>query len=240
MRRSVSAAGAAVALFLHSAPGPAQVSVPASMGKDILQNVVFGSVKNQLIGSLAGMGCKGPSIAGLAASARAGGAGAAVPTLDPAAMQKAMEMVQQQVAQGRMSQEQAAMAQKMITQMQGASQPLSREETLAVFDDLAGLGILSDSMRSEAKDCIALAAPGSGDSIGAAAATMKNVVMPAARQGKERMANLSPEEQKQLADGMVDALNSASDADRKAFFDGLGIGFFPAPVVEQVRGRVKP
>src|SRR5882672_6577571 len=35
------------------------------------------------------------------------------------------------------------------------------------------------------------------------------------------MANLSPEEQKQLADGMVDALNSASDADRKAFFDGL-------------------
>jgi hypothetical protein len=36
---------------------------------------------------------------------------------------------------------------------------------------------------------------------------------------------------------MVDALNSASPADRKAFFDGLGAGFFPPAVVEQVRAR---
>jgi hypothetical protein len=54
------------------------------------------------------------------------------------------------------------------------------------------------------------------------------------------MAATSPEEQKQLADGMVDALNSASPSDRKSFFDGMGLGFFPAPVVEQVRARVKP
>jgi hypothetical protein len=54
------------------------------------------------------------------------------------------------------------------------------------------------------------------------------------------MASASPEEQKQLADGMVDALNSASPADRKAFFDGLGLGFFPPAVVDQVRAQVKP
>jgi hypothetical protein len=99
--------------------------------------------------------------------------------------------------------------------------------------------MINDAMRSEAKDCIALAPPGSGDQLGAAGALLKNTVIPAARDAKERIASASPDEQKQLADGMVEALNSASPADRKAFFDGLGLGFFPAPVVDQVRARVK-
>jgi hypothetical protein len=148
-------------------------------------------------------------------------------------------MMQQQ---GRsMSPEQQAMVQNAMAQMQGAmSKPLSREETKAVFDELADIGMINDKMRSEAKDCIALAPPGAGDQVGAAGALLKNTVIPAARQAKERMAAASPEEQKQLADGMVEALNSASSEDRKAFFDGMGLGFFPAPVVEQVRARVKP
>jgi uncharacterized Ntn-hydrolase superfamily protein len=95
-------------------------------------------------------------------------------------------------------------------------------------------------MRSEAKDCVTYAAPGTGDSIGAAGAMLKNMVLPAARQAKERMAAATPEEQSQLVDGMVEALNSASPGERKAFFDGLGLGFFPPAVVEQVRARVKP
>jgi hypothetical protein len=159
--------------------------------------------------------------------------------MDPAMMQKAMEMMQQQGRQ--MTPEQQMMMKNAMAQMQGAmAQPLSREETAAVFDDLADIGMINDKMRSEAKDCIALAPPGSGDQVGAAGALLKNTVIPAARQAKERMASASPEEQKQLADGMVDALNSASAADRKAFFDGLGAGFFPPAVVEQVRTRVKP
>ncbi len=163
--------------------------------------------------------------------------------MDPAMMQKAMEMAQQQSgARGRqMTPEQQAMMQNAMAQMQGAmAQPLSREETKAVFDDLADLGLLTDSMRSEAKDCITLAPPGSGDQLGAAGAMLKNVVIPPARDAKERMAAASPDEQKQLADGMVEALNSASAADRKAFFEGFGSGFFPPAVVEQVRARVKP
>jgi hypothetical protein len=252
----------AFALLACSAPASAQAPILFSMGKQILQNMVFGSVKNELIGSLAGMGCKDAAIAGLAAAASAGGrAGAAraltgqgassgptamrampagaggMGAMDPAMMQKAMEMAQQQSG-GRMTPEQQAMMQSAMTQMQGAmAQPLSRTETAAVFDELADLGLMSDSMRSEAKDCIALAPPGTGDSLGAAGAMLKNMVLPAARQAKERMAALTPEEQKQLAEGMVDALNSASPADRKAFFDGLGAGFFPPAVVEQVRGR---
>jgi hypothetical protein len=261
-----------------AAPALAQVppTMLASLGKQILQNVVFGSLKTQLFGSLADMGCKGATIAGLAAAASTGragatraltseaagsargpaamragtGGGAGMPptmppsmtgtgAMDPAMMQKAMEMMQQQGRQ--MTPEQQMMMQNAMAQMQGAmAQPLSREETAAVFDDLVDIGMINDKMRSEAKDCIALAPPGSGDQVGAAGALLKNTVIPAARQAKERMASASPEEQKQLADGMVDALDSASAADRKAFFDGLGAGFFPPAVVEQVRTRVKP
>jgi hypothetical protein len=263
-----------IALLACSPYGAAQVppSMIASLGKQILQNLVFGSVKNELIGSLAGMGCKGAAIAGLAAAADAGGgAGAAraltggmrptpsggmamrsagpasmppgmggMGAMDPATMQKAMEMMQQQSG-GRMSPEQQAMMQKAMAQMQGAmAQPLSRDETKAVFDEMGELGLLTAQMRDEAKDCITYAPPGAGDSLGGAGAMIKTTVLPAARQAKERMAAATPEEQKQLADGMVDALNSASAADRKAFLDGLGAGFFPAPVVEQVRARVKP
>jgi len=105
---------------------------------------------------------------------------------------------------------------------------------------MAEIGLLTDRMRDEAKDCITYAPPAAGNSLGGAGAMIKNMVLPAARQAKERMAAASPEELSQLADGMVDALNSASAADRKAFLDGFGSGFFPAPVIEQVRGRVKP
>ena len=286
MRPTRCAAGTTLVLACLALPAAAFAQVPptmiASLGKQILQNLIFGSVKSELIGSLAGMGCKGAAIAGLAAAADAGGAAGAtraltggvrpssptgaamrsagpggMPTgmsgiggigamggggaMDPAMMQKAMEMMQQQNGQARMSPEQMAMVQKAMGQLQGAmSQPLSREETKAVFDEMAELGLLTDSMRSEAKDCITYAAPGTGDSIGAAGAMLKNTVLPAARQAKERMAAATPEEQQQLADGMVEALDSASAADRKAFFDGMGLGFFPAPVVEQVRARVKP
>jgi hypothetical protein len=257
-----------IALLACPLHGVAQVppTMVASLGKQILQNLIFGSVKNELIGSLAGMGCKGATIAGLAAAANAGGGagaaraltGGARPTpsggmairsagpggmppgmggmgaMDPATMQKAMEMMQQQSG-GRMSPEQQA----MMAQIQGAmAQPLSREESKAVFDEMAGMGLITDKMRDEAKECITYAPPGAGDSLGGASAMIKTTVLPAARQAKERMAAATPEEQKQLADGMVEALNSASAADRKAFLDGLGAGFFPAPVVEQVRARV--
>jgi hypothetical protein len=266
-----------LALLAIPASGISQVppTMVASLGKQILQNVVFGSLKNELFGSLADMGCKGATVAGLAAAAstgragatraltsqlggssrgpvamRAAGGGAGMPptvppgmagmgAMDPAMMQKAMEMMQQQGRQ--MTPEQQAMTQNVMAQMQGATaQPLSRTETAAVFDDLADLGLINEKMRGEAKDCIALAPPGAGDQLGSTGAMLKNMVIPAAQEAKSRMAAASPEEQKQLADGMADALKSASAEDRKAFYDGLGLGFFPPAVVDQVRAQVKP
>jgi hypothetical protein len=255
-----------LAALALAAPGLAQVppTMIASLGKQILQNLVFGSLKGELFGALADMGCKGSTIAGLAAAASTGRAGASrmvtsqaragnkgpvamapagMGAMDPAMMQKMMEMMQQQSG-GRapqMTPQQQQMMAQMMSQMQGAmAQPMSRAETAAVFDDLADLGLLNDKMRAEAKDCIALAPPGAGDQIGATGTMLKNTVIPAARDAKERMAATTPEEQKELADAMVEALNSASASDRKAFFDGLGLGFFPPAVVDQVRAQVKP
>jgi|SRR5215472_13264721 len=242
MRPSASAATAiSLAALLYAVPGATQAPQLASMAKQILQDVAFGSVKNELIGSLAGMGCKGSTIAGLAAAAGASQAPRAnMGGMDPAAMQRAIEMAQKQMGV-QITPEQQAQMRKAMTQMQTASsQPLSPMETAVVFDELADLGLVSDSMRKEAKDCISTAPPGSTDSLGSAGAMMRSTVLPAARQAKARMANLSPDEHKQLADGIVEALNSASPAERKAFFDGIGLGFFPAPVVEQVKARVKP
>ena len=183
------------ALFLaclaFSAATCAQVTLVASLGKQILQNVVFGSVKNQLIGGLAGMGCKGSAIAGLAAAAGAGSA-ARIPTgmpgpsfagaaarpagpagtlagtgaADPAAMQKAMEMMQQR---GATSPEQQAMMQNAMAPLRSAmAQPLSRDETKAVFDEMAEIGLLTDRMRDEAKDCITYAPPAAGSNMSGA------------------------------------------------------------------------
>jgi hypothetical protein len=279
MRRSLYAVVAVLvlALLIRATPGSAVVTVIASLGKEILQNVVFGSVKNEFIGSLSGMGCKGAALAGListASSARGGLPGAMIPggqlpsaggmgmgaaraggvpsgampmigmgAMDPVMMSQ-MAKLQQQMGgamPGRpaMSPEQMAKMQEAMATMQGAmAQPLSREETMAVFDELAFLGLLTEPMRAEARDCIALAPPGAGDSIGVAGAMLKTMVLPALRQAKERMAALSLEEQQQLADGMLEALNNASPGDRKAFLEGFGAGFFPPSVVEQVRAKV--
>jgi H+/gluconate symporter-like permease len=51
MRRSLVVAMVALALaaLVQAAPGPAQVAIATSLGKQILQNVVFGSVKSELI-----------------------------------------------------------------------------------------------------------------------------------------------------------------------------------------------
>src|SRR5262245_35170310 len=189
-------------ILLVAASAFAQVP-PAALGKQILQNVALGSVRNELIGSLAGMGCKGPTLSALAATAtgpRGGG-------IDPATMQAAMEMAQQQMAaQGRqLTPQQQALMQKAMQNMQTASaQPLSPLETTAVFDELRDLGLINDSLRKEANACISSAPPGSADAVGSAGAMLRSTVLPAARQAKARMATLTSEEQKQLTEGIVE------------------------------------
>jgi len=151
-------------------------------------------------------------------------------------MQKAMEMMQQQ--NGRMTPEQMAMMQKTMGQMQGAaSQPLSREETKAVFDEMAAMGLLTDTLRDEAKDCITYAPPGAGDSLGGAGRCSRTRY--SRRRGRRRSA--WPRRHRRSRSSSPTAWSTRSirlpPPTARRFLDGFGSGFFPAPVVEQVRAR---
>src|SRR5262252_6278778 len=119
MQRSLPASSAlALAVLVHGGAAHAQAQMSmVAMAKQILQNVAFGSVKNELIGSLAGMGCKGSTIASLAASASAASRPRAnMGGMDPAAMQRAVEMAQKQMGI-QITPEQQAQMRKAMTQM---------------------------------------------------------------------------------------------------------------------------
>jgi len=307
--RIASLASMACALSLAFAPAqtPAVVPLVAGLGKQILQNMIFGQVKTQLIGSLAQMGCKGakvvslfseaeqksllrrgppgggammpPTLADTMPSARDGSLsppGGALPrsaTGSPGAMPETVQLSGRQITGGplppgmsrvgpyvmpdmpdmtaRMQQqagayagarppmtpEQAQRASATMDQgRQALSQPpLSRAETLGVFGELKDMGVLSDDLYAEARDCIQLAPDSAAQQLGHTGALFKTMVLPQLAEMRGKLAALPPDQQQQLADEMSQALREAKPADRIAFRDGLGNGFFPPAVLKQVR-----
>jgi hypothetical protein len=266
--RAALIAAIVAAALATSLPSHAVLPVVAALGKQFLKDMLIDGVKSQLIGSLAGMGCKGAATASLLASTgnpRAALSGAlavpgAMPTM-PAGMPampamaaggRAMDPAQANVAMQQlmgsragampampaMSPDQAAqMAHAMQAMQQAMAQPLSRAETLQVFDEMSDLGLLSPAMRAEARDCVTLAPPGAN--VGMAGAMLKNMMLPQLRTARETMASLTPEERTQLADEIVEGLKEASPEDRKTFQDGFGLGFFPPDVVERVKTKLR-
>lgn len=326
LRRSFAHALAALALAALPAAGVAVVPLLIGLGKQIVQDMVLNAVRHELIGSLAGMGCKGARLAGLIATAsaihgagglgggfagmaRGGMAGAggvpmppgmpagapgmpagmpsgapAMPTGMPsgapgmptgaagmpagaagmpagmpagaAGMPGAMrgvpaggpvvamqgggpdmsQMMAVMQARSGMTPEQMARTQETMAKMQRAMEhPLTRPETLEVFAELKGLGLLTDAMHDEARDCVLLAPMGSDRALGQTGAVVKELILPQLRETKARLASLGPDEQEELARGIAEALREASPADRKVFDEGLGLGFFPKAVVERAR-----
>jgi hypothetical protein len=127
----------------------------------------------------------------------------------------------------------------MVAMQQAMSQPLSRTETLAVFDELAALGVMTPAMQSEMRDCVMLAPPSASASLGMTGALMKNMMLPQLRSAREQMANLQPEQREQLATEIAQAMKDASPEDRKAFQEGFGVGFFPPDVVSAVKAKLR-
>jgi hypothetical protein len=156
-------------------------------------------------------------------------------------MAELMAQMQRQ-AGGRgqqMTPEQMERASQVMGQMQDSmAHPLTRAETLEVFDQLRGMGMLPDDMYAEARDCIMLADESASQGIGATGAMFKSVVLPQLVDMKAKLAALPPEHKEQLAEQLVEALHEASPADRKAFREGLGKSFFPPEVIEKVGNRV--
>ena len=281
MRRSVLfACRVTVSLSIVLLPLTGHAVLPiAVFGKEFLRNVIFGQAKDQLIGSLAGMGCKGARLASLIASVDsaktfAGGGmprgmpgavpgGAKLPesgmmmprgmVVPPgvggaagmpesqmrALMQGGMPNPAMMPSMSEMSPEQATQMQNAMAAMQQAMEhPLSRAETIAVFDEMASLGLMTNEMRGQVRECIELAPSESVQSVGMAGAMVKSMMLPALRDAKQTMNNLTPAEQGELADALVDGLKQSSAKDRQVFLEGFGAGFFPAPVVAKVRARI--
>lgn len=239
-------------MFALLAPAPTHAALPlALLGKQIVKQMIIDTVKGQLLGSLADMGCRGAALAGAlstldtartrpadALRGLAGGAagGIAAPSMDPAQMAALMNAAQGAPGMPAMTPEQQAQMQQALAMMQAAmAAPLSRAETVAVFDELAALGVMAPGMVAEARDCVTLAPPGSDRTVGIAGAMIKQTVLPALREAKAQLAALSPEEQDQLVAAMTEELRQASDEDRQAFFAGVGSGFFPPGVLDRVR-----
>lgn len=265
MAHRIAARPFAVAAALALAcGGPAHGALPlvAGLGKTLLKDLLFDGVKSQLIGSLAGTGCKGAAVASLlspggvkraavqalapAVPGVSQAAGIGLPMMpgggaDAAQMTALMQQMAGRMGPSAMSPEAMAQLQAQMPALQQMlqQQPLSRAETATVFDELAELGVMTPAMQSELRDCLMLAPPGAGDTIGMSAAMLKNMVLPQLRAAREQMANLQPQEREQLADDLTAALAEASLEDRKAFLDGFGAGFFPRDVVDAVRAKTR-
>jgi len=141
-------------------------------------------------------------------------------------------------SRGTLTPEQMQKSAAVMDQMQDAmAHPLSRAETLTVFDELQGMGMLTADMHAQARECILLAPESAAQAIGGSGAMFKSVVLPALGDMQARLAALPPDQQQQLVDQLSQALREAKPADRKAFRDGLGAGFFPPAVLHQLRAR---
>jgi len=235
-------------------PVHAALPIVAGLGKQLVQNLLLDGVKSQLLGSLSNMGCKGAAVASLLTPGGARQAllsqampgmampGMSMPGLPGGAESAQMQALMQQAMAGRLPAG-AAMSPEMMSQLgaaqQAMSQPLSRSETAAVFDELAELGVMTPAMQSELRDCLTLAPPNATAALGMSGALFKNMVLPQLRLAREQMANLQPEEREQLANDIVEAMKEASPEDRKAFQQGFGQGFFPREVVDAVKLKMR-
>lgn len=141
-------------------------------------------------------------------------------------------------SRGTLTPEQMQKSAAVMDQMQEAmAHPLSRAETLGVFDELQGMGMLTEDMHAQARECILLAPESAAQAIGGTGAMFKSVLLPQLAEMRGRLAALPPDQQQQLADELSRALREAKPADRKAFREGLGAGFFAPAVLQQVRAR---
>ena len=125
---------------------------------------------------------------------------------------------------------------QMTRLMQAMSQPLSPPETLAVMDEMAGIGLLSKAMQAELKECMVLvptAAPALGMGMG-----MMRTMLPQLRQAREQLHALSPEEQDELVAVLVPEMKALGADERKTLLGFLDGGFFPKRVADGLRAQL--
>ena len=254
----------AVALALLPVTSNALAPALLFMVKQIAQQAATSMIKNALLSSLAGMGCKGialtnaintldvrkggglagvgavpgmpagMSMPGMPGAAGLGGAGALPPDLE-GAMRDRMPSVDRLPAGAINDPRQAAM---MARVQQSMAQPLTLPETLATIDDMTALGFFPKAMQAEFKECLQLV-PASVPAVGMAMGILKPMI-PQLRQAREQMHALSPAEQDEVAAALVQEVQPMPAAQRTAFVEHLDSGFFPERIAAAVKRKLQP
>lgn len=266
LRRCALTFGVALALL----PATSNALAPALlfMVKQIAQQAATSMLKDALLSSLSGMGCKGIALTNAINTldlrkggglAGVGAAAAMVPGM-PAGMQMpGMPMVGmpgvpsnlppefESAMRARMpSADQLAQgigsdprqAEMMARVQQSMAQPLTLPETLATIDDMTSLGFFPKAMQAEFKECLQLV-PASVPAVGMAMGIFKPMI-PQLRQAREQLHALSPAEQDEVAAALVQEVQPMPAAQRTAFVEHLDSGFFPARIAAAVKRKLQP
>jgi len=206
-------------------PSAALAPVIAMLARQLVEQAITSLIKDTLLNSLSGMGCKGIALSN------------ALNTLDGArpglGSLSGMSMPAMMPADMALDPEQLAMMQDAQTAL---ANPLSPPETVATIDELAELGFLPAEVQTELKECMVLVlvfVPALGMSMG-----MFKPMVPQLREARDQMRALSPAEQDELAGAMAEELQAVPADDRKAFIESLDGGFFPSRVSEGVKLRL--
>ncbi len=278
----------AVTLVIVPARSDAIAPVLLIMLRQIAQDVAKSVLKDALLSSLSGMGCKGialanalealdlrrglgggggigaiaglgrglpqmppgmagvsgmpgmpsmPSMAGLGgigAMAGMGGVGAGAMTPEMAAKMSAlMPGLGQMPAGAGLGPDQMAM---MARIQQAMGEPLSPAETVATIDELADLGFLPKPMQTELKECMVVL-PTSIGALGMGMGMLRPII-PQLREAREQLRALSPAEQDEVTEALVQELAPLPAGQRAEFLQALDGGFFPERIRDGVRTRL--
>jgi hypothetical protein len=234
-----------LAIAAAGVPSTAGAVAPAVlfMVKQIVQQAAQSMIKDALLSSLDGLGCKGMALSNAIAALdlRKGGAAAVLGATTGMAPMGALPPE----AAAMMAQMTARLPPGMAPPMglsmdqvmgQAMGPPLSPRDTLATIDELAELGFLPKPIQTELKQCMALvpaAAPALGMGLG-----MLKPVVPQLRQARDELRALSPSEQDEVAAAFVQEVKALPPDERAAFVEHLDSGFFPPRIATTVKRRL--
>lgn len=177
--------------------------------------------------SMAGLGGMG-AMAGMGAV----GAGAMTPEM-AAKMSALMPGLGQMPSGAGLGPDQMAM---MARIQQAMGEPLSPAETVATIDELADLGFLPKPMQTELKECMVVL-PTSIGALGMGMGMLRPII-PQLREAREQLRALSPAEQDEVTEALVQELAPLPASQRAEFLQALAGGFFPERIRDGVRTRL--
>ena len=239
----------AVSVTLAFLPAPSEAIAPALlfMVKQIAQQAATSMIKDTLLSSLSGMGCKGIALSNAlsAMDVRSGGSGALLGSMPnmPSGMSIPPELAAKMGAMvpggGLLPPGMAFDPQQMAmlaNMQQMMSQPPSPAETIATIDELFELGFLPKAIQGEFKECMVLV-PATVPALGMGMGMLKPMI-PQLRQARAEMRALSPAEQDEVAAALGQELKVLPADQQSALLEHLDSGFFPPRVVAGARAAV--